>query len=184
MTDTKPFYDDEAVLLSWGESANDGAWIKLQITEDTVPFLRGLKRGSEHGERFTMVLHGPLQNDETVSASAPTRGRVGPQKPSRDSAATAKQDQPATKPKQKWSDLRPSARAAMLLETEGFDEFAREHGSYIGKPSTEAWLLERCGAPRKRDIDQTAGPGSPRARLEAIEGNFRAWQQARGHSAA
>jgi hypothetical protein len=59
VTNHPPFYDDEAVLLSWGESPKDGAWIKLQITEETVPFLRGLKRGAEHGERFTMVLTGP-----------------------------------------------------------------------------------------------------------------------------
>ena len=210
MTNHPPFYDDEAVLLSWGESPKDGAWIKLQITEDTVPFLRGLKRGSEHGERFTMVLTGPLQNDETVS---PGRGKAAGASTRKDeelpaSTGTVQQAAgtpspaahslppvvgvepggesvpsiaaPPGKQRKRWEDLRPSARAAMLCDEPEFWVYLGTCG--VTTPSTS--IAADTSLEFLCNI-QSKKELDERAKasdaFERLASNFQAWRLARAH---
>ena len=192
MTNHPPFYDDEAVLLSWGESPKDGAWIKLQITEDTVPFLRGLKRGSEHGERFTMVLTGPLQNDETVSGPVAQRIEPGVStakvagsnpvgaatiapvvgvEPGGDSVPSIAAP-PGPKPN--------STRAVMMAKDPEFWAYVDHCG--IAKPTDEASAQQAikfmCQVQSKTELNER---GKASEAFDRMRGNFKAWRLARAH---
>jgi hypothetical protein len=194
MTDT--IYSGEAVLLGWGESSRDGAWVKFQISEDSLREFRGRKTGSEHGERFMVAVAGPLQNDETAIPSPQDKrgisagGGVGRDGETRSSPATPTNSLPPVVGVEPGGDSVPvlaappvskqrtaSQRAALLLQSEGFDEFARAHTSFtLGHfGDVEHWLLKMCGVERKREIEEG------NAVLPKIEGNFRAWKLARAH---
>jgi hypothetical protein len=180
VTNRPPFYDDEAVLLSWGESRKNGAWITLQVKEDLLPSLRGMKCGPEHGERFAVVIVGPLANDEHGQVAR--EGKAGDAPTGDDGVVSVGNSatSPATsKPKRTYNTpdgrMPPSQRAAILIHEDGFDEFAREHPSFEIRKATspEHWLLMMCAVERKRDIGPQNGP------FVAIEKNFHAWRQAK-----
>ena len=211
MTNHPPFYDDEAVLLSWGESPKDGAWIKLQITEDTVPFLRGLKRGSEHGERFTMVLTGPLQNDETVS---PGRGKAAGASTRKDeelpaSTGTVQQAAgtpspaahslppvvgvepggesvpsiaaPPGKQRKRWEDLRPSARAAMRVKDPEFWAYITEARGVRCETENAADAWLKKCLNIESKSDLDEFASPFATHFALVDSKFEAWRLARAH---
>lgn len=167
-----PVYSGESLLRNWSESASGKRRIILEIEDNggAHPF-----KGYE-GERFAVVIVGPLapaeheipspQDKRGVSAG----GGVGRDGETRGSPTTP------TKPKRRWQDMPASQRAALLLQEDDFDEFARSHPSYAGENCGDAqqWLLMICGVDRKRDITN----GNV---VDSIYSKYQAWRQARGH---
>lgn len=185
MSNNPPFYSDEAVLLSWGESPKDGAWIKLQIREDLIPDLRGLKRGAEHGERFAVVIVGPLASDEHTNLGLGEGASGERPAQSRDKGATEetgamRANPPSPKPKRRWQDMPASQRAALLTSEPDFWRYLGTRG--VAEPSTavaaDASLKFLCNIQSKRELDERHKAA---VTFERLCGDFKAWQQARGH---
>ena len=101
-------------------------------------------------------------------------------------APTAHHSSPA-KPKQRWSDLRPSARAALLTKDPQFWEWAcmAEPRDYpktgLNEANTDTWLKNRLGITSKSELDVAGAQSSMRFYFDELAENFRAWQQAKGH---
>lgn len=115
-------YRGECLLLGWGESHRDGRYVRLQLDEEgkANPF-KGLKTGP-NGQRFAVVIR--MLNDDQSLGDAPTRedGVAGARRDS--TAAPVSSTSPASpKPKGKWSDLKPSAQAAMRVQEKAFWRF-------------------------------------------------------------
>ena len=179
MSNNPPFYSDEAVLLSWGESPRDGAWIKLQIREDLIPDLRGLKRGAEHGERFAVVIVGPLASDEHTNLGLGEGASGERPAQSRDKGATEetgamRANPPSPKPKRRWQDMPASQRAALLIGEPEFWSLAKA----TDQRSADAWLKLTLGISSKRELDDNPAKAQIFAHLEK---DFAAYRQARGH---
>ena len=84
----------------------------------------------------------------------------------------------ATKPKQRWSDMRPSARAAMLTKDPEFWEML----SATSEQEADDTMKRILGIVSKRDLDVTERTPAVR-KFEKMDGDFTAYRQARGHGA-
>lgn len=89
---------------------------------------------------------------------------------------------PATKPKQRWEDMRPSARAAMMVQNPEFERYLRSfENPWDGIfPTADEWLKTELDIASKADLDAYNATAKV-LRLAKIDGDFRAWQQAKGH---
>ena len=149
------------------------------------------------GERFAVVIVGPLASTDHGQtkqiagrkagkaggeAAGDGRSRRGTPAPAADGIAPP----PATKPKQRWEDMRPSARAAMLTKSLEFQTFTNDpsHGvrgyeaSGISEIHADEWLKSRCRIVSKAELDHD---DKALMTFETVQGQFRAWQQAKGH---
>ena len=190
-----PIYKGEAVLRSRGEN-DKGRWVRLEIDAEfgtAHPFF-GLE-----GERFAVVIVGPLASTDhgqtkqiagrktgkagVLSAREDERGSGIASSPGAITPATT----PATKPKQRWEDMRPSARAAMLTKNPEFWAWAcmAEPRDYpktgLNETNTDTWLKNRLGITSKSEMDTAGAQSSMLFYFDEITGNFRAYQQAKGH---
>lgn len=92
-----------------------------------------------------------------------------------------------TKPKQKWSDLRPSAQVAMRCAEPDFRDFlaeSRAHPYRVDSASdADDTVKEICGVTSKAILDPQNATHEPSAlsRWRRIESDFRNWQLARGN---
>lgn len=188
MSTPEPIYSGEALLRNWSETANGKRRIVLEIEDNggAHPF-----KGYE-GERFAVVVMGPLASAEhEVSRKGKAAGD--------DTAPKADTPAVPTRFKQRWSDLRPSARAALLTKDPEFWRFLSQasSGNWAEFPATgsdpavmekmaDAFLKDWLGITSKSELDQAQeGPLPPKARAKffEIEGGFNAYRQAKGHGA-
>lgn len=112
---------------------------------------------------------------------APTREDGGTERPL--TQASAVRNSSPTKPKGRWDQLRPSARAALLVKDDAFLEFAQQHRSFDNNGCTNAdeWLKAMCRVHSKREFDTNTDAA---LFMDELTGKFRAWQQAKGHGVA
>jgi len=174
---TDPIYRGEAWLKSWRDSSSGGRTITLQIDEDgTHPF-----KGYE-GERFAIVIM-PIGNDEKPMEKAPTPQSAGGVARAAALSPERRTEIASTAAKKRWGDLRPSARAALLVKDDAFLEFAQQHRSYDVNQCTNAddWLKKMCRVHSKREFDTNT---DAEQFLDMLTGKYRSWQQAKGHQAA
>lgn len=198
---TTPIYKGEAILLNWNENKS-GRKIVLQLEKDgpgSHPF-DGLD-----GERFAVVIVGPLASDEHEQVARKGKAGDGGWLPSAVAAitATAPADPassngrtsdfeygnggstpPAgTKHKPaKWADMRPAARAALLCKDPEFWKYLDAIGMAgslhpYGELSATAELKTACGVESRAEIVEGSRAA---AELSRIIGNFNAWKQAKG----
>ncbi len=198
---TGPIYKGEAILLNWNENKS-GRKIVLQLEKDgpgSHPF-DGLD-----GERFAVVIVGPLASDEHTNLGA--RKEVDTRaNPSGDELTTPAPSSKAhsvsgcagsipaevsgagngTPPKPhkptKWADMKPAARAALLCKDPEFwgylDAMAMDGRlAFLDEPSATAELKTRCGVESRAEIVEGSRAA---AELSRIIGNFNAYKQAKG----
>lgn len=192
---TEPIYSGEAILMNWND-AKSGRKIVLRL-EKYAPGAHPFD--GMDGERFAVVIMGPLANAEHGQEVSPGRGKaagaVRLERPSNPLAAEgnistppAAHSLPPVVGVEPGGDSVPSIaappgkqrtasqRAALLLQNADFDEFARSsYLSFADFETTESWLLGVCGVERKREITED------NAAFKKIEGNFQAWRLARAH---
>ncbi len=186
MTEPTPLYSGEAILRGRGESDKSGQWIRLELSDagGVHPF-----KGYE-GERF-MVVCVPIGNDDkpmTKQIAGREAGKAGGASTREDGGAPrgVAVQPPATKPKRHWRDMPPSQRAALMTKDPEFQAFACECFDpdaelRFDECTADSWLKAELKIESKADI---WGNSFAVAKLEQIEGNFRAWQQAKQHGAA
>jgi len=101
-------------------------------------------------------------------------------------APIGKADEPSSpsKPKQRWDQLSPSARAALLTKDPAFWEYLRvlNWSECADAGAADRVLKMVCGISSKTELDATTS--GPAAKFNNLDRNFRAWQQAKGHQAA
>lgn len=171
MTEAKPIYSGEATLRGRGETDKSGRWIRLEIEDfgGVHPF-----KGYE-GERFAVVVMGPLA---TAEHGVPREGKAA------GGGTAPKADTPAvpTRFKQRWSDLRPSARAALLTKDRDFQEYITRFGYQPTEADADHFVKGKANIESKRDLDLDTNWPNLRMFLD-MESNYRAWVQAKGHGA-
>lgn len=198
MTEPTPLYSGEAVLRGRGESDKSGQWIRLELSDagGVHPF-----KGYE-GERF-MVVCVPIGNDDKPMTKQVTRsvthtpGKAGDGSHREDGRSLSGESaqSPATKPKRHWRDMPPSQRAALLMREYEFQEFyykkLKEPGDgmapfddleYAMPGLVNDWVKRDLGIASRRALDP--GPdhnAAALAKFEAIEGDYQAYRQAKGH---
>lgn len=177
MTDRKPLYTGEAILLNWTDTKS-GRKIVLQLEKDgpgAHPF-DGLD-----GERFAVVIVGPLATAEHEIPSPQDKRGI------RAGGGAGRNGDPGspttpTRFKQRWSDLRPSARAALMTNDAEFWRYLGTCG--VTEPTTamaaDTSLKFLCNIQSKRELDER---GKATAAFERLCGNFQAWRQAKQHGA-
>ena len=171
MTEAKPIYSGEALLRNWSETANGKRRIVLEIEDNggAHPF-----KGYE-GERFAVVVMGPLASAEhEVTRKGKAAGD--------DTAPKADTPAVPTRFKQRWSDLRPSARAALLTKDKEFQRYITRFGFQETEADADHFIKSKSNIESKRDLD--AEVNWPNLRMfNDMESNFQAWRQAKGHGA-
>ena len=172
-------YRGEAWLRNWSETAKGGRRITLQVEEDGPQIFKGYE-----GERFALILV-PLGNDDQpmkkFMGDAPTR-EDGVEGKASNGVADKAVSSPA-KIQRRWSEMRPSARAAMLTKDAEFQDYVTRFGYHATEADADKFVKARSNIESKRDLD--ADVNWPNLRMFTdMEGNFRAWQQARSHGAA
>ena len=89
------------------------------------------------------------------------------------------------KPKKRWHEMPASQRAALLVQDTEFWMYLRTCG--FAEPTTEmaadTSLKSYCGISTKAALD-LPGPSTSNDSFAELEGNFRAWRQARQLGAA
>lgn len=175
-----PIYRGEAILLNWNDNKS-GRKIVLQIEKDAPgahPF-DGLD-----GERFAVVIVGPLASDE--HSVAPGRGKAAGGKtvsePDQLDAAFPLETAPAvgnSKPKRRWQDMPASQRAALALQSEQFRTYVCGMVETVpDEIEADECLKARLGIVSKSDLDRNQQKA---AAFDRMYGNFQATVQARGH---
>lgn len=181
---TEPLYRGEAILLNWNDNKS-GRKIVLQIEKDGPgphPF------DGMDGERFAVVIVGPIGNDEKPMKKLMGAVDGGPRSDrssSRVETMTSSADVPAApaKPKKRWHEMPPSQRAALLTRDPEFWEYLEtcEVSRSTTEMAADASLKHLCNVDSKSSIL----PGTTaHARFVDLEGDFMAWRQARQHGAA
>lgn len=173
---TDPLYRGEAILLNWSD-AKSGRKIVLQLEKDgpgAHPF-DGLD-----GERFAVVIVGPLANTEHGQVAGREAGKAGAVTAggSATHAPTDTVKVPATKPKRHWRDMPPSQRAALRVQEPEFWKYINEARGVPcpDEQAADAWLKFIL------DVDSKSKITGPVAHhFDLIDGKFQAWQQAKGH---
>lgn len=169
---SEPIYKGEAILLNWNDNKS-GRKIVLQLEKDgpgSHPF-DGLD-----GERFAVVIVGPLASDEHTPA--PVAEKTGTARAVTPGASPGPE---ATKHKPtKWADMKPAARAALLCKDQEFWDYLNAMamvGCHIKtEAAAAAELKNRCGVTSRAEIVEGSRAA---AELSRIIGNFRAWQTAK-----
>ena len=164
---TEPLYSGEALLRNWSETANGKRRIVLEIEDNggAHPF-----KGYE-GERFAVVVMGPLASAEHEVSRKGKAGAVAD-----GSSATLAPTDTVKAP------ANNSTRAVMLAKEPEFWAYMDHCG--IAKPtdaaSGEAALKFVCQVQSKRELNER---GKAAEAFDRLLGNFKAWQQAKGHGA-
>ena len=172
----KHIYSGEALCKRWGDSSTGGRTVTFQLEADGDHPFRGYD-----GERFAIVVV-PIGNDDRPMKKAdPVAQRIEP------GVSTAKvagsNPAGATKPKQRWNELRPSARAALLTKDAEFQDYITRFGYQATEADADKFVKTKSNIESKRDLD--ADVNFPNLRMfNDMEGNFRAWKQARQLGAA
>ena len=174
---SEPIYRGEALLKRWGDSSNAGRTITLQIEDGGEHPFKGYE-----GERFAVIVV-PIGNDEQPTAIAQRQSTQTVQRDAMDAGSTPVAVPKSAKPKGRWDQLRPSARAALLVKDDAFLEFAQQHRSYDtnGCATADDWLKKMCRVHSKREFDTNT---DAEQFLDMLTGKYRSWQQAKGHQAA
>lgn len=166
MTEAKPIYSGEATLRGRGETDKSGRWVRFEIEDfgGVHPF-KGLE-----GERFAVVVMGPLASAEHEVSRKGKAGAVAD-----GSSATLAPTDTVKAP------ANNSTRAVMLAKEPEFWAYMDHCG--IAKPtdaaSGEAALKFVCQVQSKRELNER---GKAAEAFDRLRGNFRAWQQAKGHN--
>ena len=94
-----------------------------------------------------------------------------------------KPDTPPARFKQRWSDLRPSARAALLTKDPEFQGYTKRFGYDGTEAGANDFLKAKTNIDSKAELDEPQNEPN-RNMFAHMESSYRAWQQARAHGAA
>lgn len=181
---TEHIYRGECRLKRWSDSSAGGRTITLEIDAEGLHPFRGYE-----GERFAVMIV-PIGNDEKPmkkdTALAQRQSTQSVQSDATDTGSTPVGG--ATKPKQRWKDMRPSARAALLTKDPEFWEYISmtlTSEDPLFPVTTEAaadtWLKEELYIQSKAIIDTDE---NKREHFHDIEANFFTYRNARQMGAA
>lgn len=177
MSETKPIYSGEAVLLNWHD-AKSGRKIVLQLEKyapGAHPF-DGLD-----GERFGVVIVGPLapaEHAEPVARKGKAGGTIGSDAGGQ-VVADLREEAPRTNSKRRWQDMPASQRAALMVKDVEFQRYVSERWrSDVDESAADYNLKKFCKVNSKADLSTDEYSAD---RLDKLQSDFRAWQQARGH---
>ena len=84
-----------------------------------------------------------------------------------------------SKPKRRWQDMPPSQRAALLTKDGRFWAYLESQGFLGTELAADGFIKSHCGIQSKGELKP--GNNVENLRFEDLEGNFKAWSQARGH---
>lgn len=132
-------YSDETQLLGYGESDSYGPWIKLRLKDPSaLDNFRSQPKGAKLGKRYMLAL-AEIGDDEQP---------VPPPKTIKENTELEEVERVVELEKAK-KELSEASRAAIMINTPNFKEFAKYHGY----DCADSYLKSFCGITSKRELN-------------------------------